>query len=88
MKIYDIERAYNNGIEDLHMGGLFQNECFFREKDVLEDNYSNPIFYGRKEIIDIKDATVNPEVKLFNITFNDGSLLLTEEELNAGLIEK
>ena len=86
---YDIEKAYKNGISYLHMGGEFQDNCFYREKDILEDDYSTPTLIGKFEIEYIKDCTISSESKLFLVVFakNEGKLFLTDEELNAGLIE-
>jgi len=84
MKIYDIKKAYDNGIENLYMGGEFQEENFFREKDVLEEDYSNPVLSGIIEITSIEKENNN----IYSVKFNGGCLLLTEEEFNAGLIIK
>lgn len=86
---YDIENAYKNGIEYLYMGGKFQDNCFYREKDILEDDYSEPVHIGKCEIEKIEDCNNSSDIKLVKVIFvnNQGGLILTEDELNAGLIK-
>ena len=87
MKYYDIELAYKNGITALHMGGEFMDNNFFREKDVMENDYSLPTLQGKKEIVELKDCSISANDKLYAVRFSDGGLFLTEDELNAGICE-
>lgn len=87
MSYYDIGLAYNNGIKSLYMGGEFLNNNFFREKDILENDYSEPILQGKNEIEEIKNCSISSSVELFLVQFSNGKLFLTQNELEAGFIE-
>ena len=73
--------------ESLYMGGEFDcNGNFFREKDVLEEDYSNPLLIGGEEY-DITEERWTPiqsdgkEVLLVMLSLDNGvSLHLTPEE--------
>ena len=87
MKYYDIELAYKNGITALHMGGEFMDNNFFREKDVMENNYAEPTLQGKNEIVELKDCSISASNKLFVVRFSNGGLFLTQNELDAGLCD-
>ena len=80
---FDIQKLYNSGIEYLEMGGEIVDENFFCEKDVLEEDYSEPTLSGRYEVA---SAELIKGTRILNVEFEEGGgLLLTRKEYEAGL---
>lgn len=77
---YSIQQAYLNGIEGLHMGGEILGDSYYREKDILEDDYSSPTLSG-----DLPIFSISPLEKYYVVDFGDCKLILTHDELNAGI---
>ncbi len=87
MRKFSIRKAEENGIRELCMGGAFMDDQCFREKDVLEEDYSNPCFGGTLNINSVtEDFFNNPEFNIFFVVFDRGALFLKKEEFEAGLM--
>ncbi len=82
---FDLMKLHQEGHDYLYMGG-YVNESgeFFREKDVLEDDFSTPLITG---ICRITKATV---WKRFHIIELNRKIILTlsETEYQAGIVLK
>ncbi len=70
-----------------YMGGLVdENGNVFREKDVMEDDYSEPILVGNKRypVVSVREMNAEQGRKLINVIILDGKTelqyLLTEDE--------
>lgn len=78
------EKAEENGITGLYLGGEIINGQVFREKDVLEDDYSSPLLYEDTEIDSISPVSVHGK-RYFTLNLAGGIRLnLTQDELDAG----
>jgi len=85
--LYSLRKAYDNGVDSLFWGGEINGDCFFREKDVLEDDYSVPSLegtYAVKVLLRVpRDFPDDPV--MYHVKFMNGdALVLTEDEWKAG----
>ncbi len=74
----------------LYYGGEVENNGnIYREKDVLEDDYSEPILVGGKYSAFIKRITTDEGERYYNvsITSKDVDILLSESEFEAAVRE-
>ena len=74
----------------LYYGGEVDNNGnIYREKDVLEDDYSEPILVGGKYSVFVKRITTDEGVRYYNvsITSKDVDILLSESEFEAAVRE-
>ena len=89
MKVYDFKKAEESGVTNLHMGGEILNGGFFREKDVMNDDYSEPRLSG-KYSVDFENY--DEKTGLFTLHLTNGAedarFLLTKDEYEAGLLEE
>lgn len=74
----------------LYYGGEVDNNGnIYREKDVLEDDYSEPILVGGKYSVFVKRLTTDEGERYYNvsITSKDVDILLSESEFEAAVRE-
>lgn len=74
----------------LYYGGEVDNNGnIYREKDVLEDDYSEPILAGGKYSVFVKRLTTDEGKRYYNvsITSKDVDILLSESEFEAAVRE-
>ena len=87
MEKFDIQKAYESGVTSLLMGGEIVNNCIFREKDVLADDYSMPFLSGKPQIVSKQECETyfSGTKKVILLRFqNNARLFLTKEEYEAG----
>ena len=87
-KYISLSKMYENGIEYLHMGGEIVDDCFYREKDVMEGDYSDPTLMGEHKITEERTWVADDGEVFYFVYFKSGGLILSEEEYRAGLVEK
>lgn len=84
-KYIDFQKMYDKGITDLYMGGEVENDSYFSSRQVLEEDYSEPVFQGKCEILRERKLDKKFHIVVFTDEI-DGSIALTNEEYNAGLV--
>ncbi len=83
-RYFDVQKAYDNGETYLLMGGMINEDGLFREKDILEGDFTTPLLVGKNEIKDMKYINGYPMLE-----FEEGiTLILSEDEYKAGLVEE
>lgn len=84
-KYLDLQKMYDEGIESLYMGGEIDNGSYYREKDVLEEDYSDPLLTGIVKI-DAEDKMRGTD--LYFVRCGDVVITLNEKEYKTGVITK
>ncbi len=79
----DFKKMYDAGLTDLYFGGeVDANGNYFRSKDVLEEDYSDPLMNGRCKI-----ASVKTDANCHYIHFINGcGVVLSDDEFQAGYV--
>ncbi len=87
-KFYDVQKAYDNGVTGLLMGGEIREEGLFREKDVLAENYSEPLLSGKNEIkkVETISGACGSGIDIYQLEFKDATIYLSKGEYVAGLV--
>ena len=82
---YSFSKAFVNGITALHMGGEIVGDQLFREKDVLEDDYSCPILEGTCLV---EEDKIVDKYHYLTLTKNglSSKVVMTGKEFIAGLV--
>lgn len=84
-KYLDLQKMYDEGIESLYMGGEIENGSYYREKDVLEEDYSDPLLTGIVKI-DAEDKMSGTDLHF--VRCGDVVVALNEEEYKTGVVAK
>ena len=82
----DFKKMYDAGIVGLkNTGGEILEDRYYREKDVMEGDYSNPIHTGKCELKEVKPMAQDQFIICF---VNGDMLIMTKDEYKAGLVKE